>query len=75
MGEKKQHKTKTRYYFTREIARSAAKKNMKKAGFSKLCKRERRCLSPRDKKKLGTNKVVLGRSTFSNQWRMYVMQH
>lgn len=72
MAEKKQ---KTRYYFTREIGRAVAKKNMKKAGFSKMCKKERVCLSPRNKKKLGTNKVVLGRSTFSNQWRMYVMQH
>lgn len=71
----KQKKQKTRYYFTRELGRSIAKKNMKKAGFSKLCKRERVCLSPRNKKKLGANKVVLGRSTFSNQWRMYVMQH
>ena len=67
-------KRKARYYLTREIARGVAKKNMKEQGFTKFCKKERSCLSPRNMKKLGSSKVVLGRSTFSNQWRMYAMR-
>ena len=71
--ERKTRQT-AKYYFTREIARGVAKRKMKKAGFHRFCKRERACLSPKAMKKLGSNHVLLGRSTFSNQWRLYAMQ-
>jgi hypothetical protein len=73
MEEKRQYKQTARYYFTREIARGVAKRKMKAKGFVRMCKRERTCLSPKQMRE--KNHVVIGRSTFANQWRMYAMAH